>query len=697
MAKKFSIANIIPKKGVPITTAQDIGQAIQIGANITSSIAATKKQQKKDKEQSDYFQANIAYRNRSTQFQEDMLKAGNDLNVQRDVMDNYNEEVADYSRVYKLNEKFTSQFASTVQNDSSKREERYRTQFNRQNRNIVESNITEVVANSTSFVTKNFVSTAKGLKEYAQKENFTPQQASQMIAKAYINSKLAGIDPQNITREQADAMLKEVTENLIAFDDRLVSDLIYKKGKATFTAVVAQVTRKERTDFQAVIKTSEISVPSMNEKIDFEVDRKIFSKEEGDLLKKQYRDRILKEEATAKAQEIALGVKGKKAKKELEKPIQDSFKNIINEMKSRDIVPSEISPDTLGNMLTYIDSTDATKAVLSVSDLNYLNNYTIRYKIKYDINAQENLIKSNSLQYSDNIHKGTIKKELGLIAQDAFSKGNMDTVEAIWVNHEAKGQVGNIITRGLQDSDQLAKSLAVFNDLENRGIASSLLDNKTYLTATTYDFIQTTDEEGNVIIPPDIKKIVDGYIKNPGTILTDSESMEEFIDVYGTTGSGNYLAKRREFRILVSLGADPEDLAEKMKADDEAYKPTLGVDLTGMKVDISKKTDIIEDVRDYLTTQDYIGFSYNPIDKRIYLSKVNDKFNRITEYSDIDRFLSDGVDQIRVGTKSLRDATNEFQRQRKERLSDTKDAFINIFFRKPTKEQIRAFTKSATR
>ena len=691
MAKKFSLTGLKTGSQVAQPNAFDLGQAIQIGANFAKTAIAAKEKAQDDLDQSNYFQANIAYRNRSMEMQTSLGEAGNDLNAQRGVLDKYNTDVRAMSKSYSLNEKHTSTFTSSVENASSKLEGRYRGSVNRQNKNVVESNITDVIANSSSLTGIDWKIQADDLKLYAEKEGHTPQQASQMIAKAYINTQLAGLNTDEMSIEQAELMKKEMLINLQNFDDRLPADIVYKQAEATLDKVVDATIAKEKSSFDAYLGYTTEAKGAVNKKIDYQVGRKVYDKEMGEYKKWKYEQKLIKQEASAEALRISKGTKATKVAKELRKPIVKQFKEVLNNLKVNDRVPIEMKPEDVVRMNAF----NAGDNAVGVEALNFNREYKVKYNMRHNAELRQQVRESSSIVYSGSVNEATLKKELARDAKDAYGNADFDTLATLYKNHNIKGVAGDAISKDLQNPTTMNRAFQVFSELENRGIAKGMMSKKTYNRTKAYQYKATQDEEGNFVLEPNMKEKIDTIVDNPQLVTVD---MEDFNEEFDDKLSGNYLDNVNEYKIRVALGEDSDDVANELEDREDAYHPIDGVDLSGLELDTSKLHDemglIISKVIGKNVSEDgqaYIGYSYNKTDKQFYLSTPTDKYNKATGFSNHDKLISYFGQQMKGD-----DRTSFFEVVEPTTFA-TGGTLWDSIFHKPTKAEQKAFNTSAGR
>ncbi len=691
MAVKFSLAPLQAGNQVDSPSAFDMGQALQIGANIGKQLVATKEKEQDDIDQSNFFQANIAYRNRSMDMQTSLQEAGNDLNAQRGVLDSYNDDVRAMADSYNLNEKHTSTFTSSIENASSKLEGRYRGSVNRQNKNVVESNITDVIANSVSLTGDDWKAQAEGLKIYAEKEGHTPQQASQMITKAYIHSQLAGLDPEEMTKEQAEAIRKDTLENLANFDDRLPADIAYKQARGTLDNIVDATVKKEKAEFDAYLGYSQITKGAMNTQINTQVKRGIYGKEEGEYKKWKYEQKLIKQEASAEALRISKGNKTAKVAKELRKPIVKQFKDVLNNLKVNDRVPIEVKPEDVERMNLF----NAGENAVGVEALKFNQEYKVKYNMRHNPDLRQQVIESPSIAFSGSVNENVLKKELTRAAKDSFGNGDFDTVATLYKNWNIKGIAGDSISRDLQNPTTMNRAFAVFSELEGRGIAKGMMNKKTYNRVRAYQYKATQDEEGNFVLAPNEKEKIDTIINNPNLVSVD---MEDFNEEFEDKLSGNYLDNLNEYKIRVSLGEDSDDVANELEDKEDMYHPVDGVDLSGLELDTSKLHDemelIIEKVIGKNKSEDgqsYTGYSYNKTDKQFYLSTPTDKYNKATGFKDHNKLVE------YFGKQMQGDDRTSFIEVVEPTQFATGGSLWDSLFHKPTEAERKAFTKSAGR
>lgn len=689
MAVKFSLAPLRTGSNSISPAPFDLGQGLQVAANLAKGVVTAKNKEQDEFDQNQYFQANIDYRNRSMKLDQDLANAGNDLNAQRGVLDTYNSDVGSMAESYGLNEKYTSTFTSSIENKSSKLESRYRGAVNRRDKNVVESNITDVVANSLSLEQSDWVTQANGLKTYAIQEGHTPQQASQMITKAYVNSQLAGLNPQEMTLEQAKLTRDEMLSNLTSFDDRLSTDISYKQAKGQFDSMVDQVQKKEKAEFDAYLGYSQISKGAMNAEIDAQRDRGIYNKEEAEFKKFKYSDKLLREEARATALDVAKGRKATKVAKEQRALVTKQFTEVLNSLKVGNTAPVELTPADVTRMITF----KAGDKAVGVEDLKFAEQYNIKYNIRNDGDFREKLIESNSLSYVANANQALIKSELKTVAQGAYEQGNYDLVATMFKNHGIKGIAGKELALSLQDPTQVAGAIQRFSALKSKGIARGMMNAKTYLKATVYNTIGSVDEEGNFKLDPNLKAKADEYLNDPELVTVD---MEEFNDVFTAGyGSGNFADRRQEYKIRVALGEDAEDVAEELEATEEKYRPIEGVDLSGLEINTEKIEDKMEKIVEYIQRrksvdgQNYSGYAYNKEDKQFYWSTPTDKYNFPTGHKTHDSFVLETFEAVpeKGGFIEFVEPTTS---------AESSNIWSKIFH-KPTQAEIRTLSQSLGR
>lgn len=280
MAKSFSLAGIVQPPQTVQPIANDTAQAIQVGANIATKVKAMNDADKEKEDQSNYYQANIAYRNTLTKYDEEMLGAGNDLNKQRAVIDKYKGLTSEISSNYGLNEKYASNMMSTIENDFSKQEAVYRGRVNSYNKSIVSSNIADVVVNSQSRTVEDKVSEFQGLKEYAVSEGYTPQEASNIIAQTVLNTMDASITA-NTSFIEASSIKEDFHNTMLSFDDKLVGTTPFRTASNILDAKVEAIKKNTIDSVEAYGTNILNSQASVKNAVDDLVKMKALTKDEG--------------------------------------------------------------------------------------------------------------------------------------------------------------------------------------------------------------------------------------------------------------------------------------------------------------------------------------------------------------------------------------------------------------------------------
>lgn len=279
--------------------ARDAAQAIQVGSNLGKVIQG----EKDEADQANYFNSVIDFNNYRSDQQKELFDAGMDLNKQREVLDKYNSIYNMLPNKHGLDEKYSAQLGTSIEGHVSGLEEKYRSVYNARRADEAEANMAEVSSTLTTVPKEDAATTLKALKEYYKLETGADDRtAGVKVSKQYINAKIASVDPESMTFEQAKDFKKDLKDVLTTADSKITTDINYRETIQATDKIIEVKRREEEGKLQDLIKIGQVPTNTMNKMIDDYRKRGIVTTDEQTMLYKEtYKNILLEKEARAEA------------------------------------------------------------------------------------------------------------------------------------------------------------------------------------------------------------------------------------------------------------------------------------------------------------------------------------------------------------------------------------------------------------
>lgn len=303
---KYSLKGYLNKQETVAPIARDIAQAIQVADNTFKGFSEIQ-----DKAtQSRYFNAVTDFNNLRTQQQDELGVVGNDLNAQRQVLDKYKDSFNSLSTKYELDDKYSAQLGTSIESHVSGFEEKYRSLYNAQQKDIALSNIADVTsAMIGNAKVEDVVPTLQGLKEYYKSVSGADDRTSSIeVAKNFYNAKLTSfaLSKENASYEQATLMRKELEASLVKFDSKITSDAGFRSAINTADALVEERRRLEEEKLKDVINAGTVPLKTVNTMLSDYRRRGIIGDEKTAYFAEVYKDKRQTEQLQDMARQEAL-------------------------------------------------------------------------------------------------------------------------------------------------------------------------------------------------------------------------------------------------------------------------------------------------------------------------------------------------------------------------------------------------------
>lgn len=683
---KYSLKGYLNKQETVAPIARDIAQAIQVADNTFKGFSEIQ-----DKAtQSRYFNAVTDFNNLRTQQQDDLGAVGNDLNAQRQVLDKYKDSFNSLSTKYELDDKYSAQLGTSIESHVSGFEEKYRSLYNAQQKDIALSNIADVTsAMIGNAKVEDVAPTLQGLKEYYKSVSGADDRtASIEVAKNFYNAKLTSfaLSKENASYEQATLMRKELEASLVKFDNKITSDAGFRAAINTADALVEERRRLEEEKLKDVIKAGTVPLKTVNTMIsDYRRRGIITTDEQAVLYQATYKDnlmdkdakeesrRLMKEGRSADDFKYLFELSGKsveEAKSYLDTQVKegkirsdragyilrDYARDLNREQKAKDIsafkdIISEAinTKSSLGINVKQMETmyrAASKDGSLSAEDRKQLDEHRLKYLSE---NNPELFAKTSLNNYSSQEIEEA-KKVAGYRIEDAYKSDNPNRIAMIAqlnTNYTAKGELQTYIGSQLEDPKNFDK---VYNDYVQLSKAlpnsyKEIMGNDNVLKIQAIARIKSLEANGQVTadvmrkaeesLKQDIKfepaqeKKVNNYISS--NKISDVNGYRESIKGYmriGKTFSDAVDLTDKEFTQLIVGSNNLTGLKGVTLNNKQKDMLTTGIDL------VKSETNNLIDGAIYNKATDTIWFS----------TKGNQyAFNTGMNYNQYSRYISDYI------------------------------------------------------
>ena len=500
--EKYSLRPFLNKQETPIPIAHDVAQAIQVADNAFKAYKSVDD----EANQARYFNATIDLTNLKSQQQDALLNAGNDLNAQRQILDQYKPILEGLSDKYELNDKYRATLGASVESHNSGWEEYYRGKFNAQQKGVAQSNIAVVASTLVGVPKEDAARTLEGLREYYKiMTGEDDRTAGINVFTPYADSKISSVNKDTMTLDQARQLQKDILETGKLADPRITATDAYMVSKEKTDTITEHFRAKEEKVLREVLSLADRKPDEAIKMVNDARKRGvIFTDDEASYLKSKYTEdyidkqaKVRNREYVASNREISL-MSNKLAydsvtPKEFEATMLEAAKNnkwderqvmdeIVkyrkpyeqqimkaqihdNENKLNDIKSNKkvVKPEELQNIIEgahastgVIPSEDRT--LMRTNNFEYLHENT-NYLMKFDDAIEKGLLLPTDKEHYIKVGNSKVDK----LASTAFASKSKRDLESLNLMIESTNQVGSI-------PNMLAKSFNSAKTDEDSGL-----------------------------------------------------------------------------------------------------------------------------------------------------------------------------------------------------------------------------------
>lgn len=711
--EKYSLRPFLNKQETPVPIAHDMAQAIQVADNAFKAYKSVDD----EANQARYFNAVTEFNDTRTQQQDDMLAAGNDLNMQRQVLDKYRPKLEGLASKYELNQKYTADLGGKVEGHNSGWEEHYRGKFNAQQEGIADTNIAEVIKSMQTIGVgaDDINNTLLGLKEYRKQMTGSADErvTSSKIAEMFGNTRISSMNSETLTFKQAQDIKNETLGIMEKFDSKITTTAEYRKIKDSFDHVEEKKRVDEVTTFEKTLKESHIPPKEVAKAISVKVSEGVVKKEHAELMLLTATNNYTDREATLRNQAYTeANRKENESEKELkllyyklannDVPIEES-KTLLYDMTTKLGIRSEYADSYIDRLKKPLEAAIAKKQVGQLKEKigNLLENKVIVHngkevtptEFKEDITLasdgvygqeQQNKFNAYNIQYMatkdpDNFaktpkvawgaHSDDASKNVAMVAQHHLVTGDIGKVARLAESYGGEAlKLTEFFNMGIKSSDPavfnqtltayvaLKKALPLsYDDVIGKELSSQI--------GMMSDVMSKSKEQ---VPTPNIWDAVESSLKNPidfndKKYTAPRDSLDTFMVKQGITNRKEVADK---FNNRIRLGGEPSVISKELQ---EAYSklntgnPNVDIYSYGKEVDSFTK-DTLNKGTEYLnkiSAGAVVGYVYNPATKSMWLSSPTNKYAFRTE-SSIEDFTKEILANMTVAkdkfmTKSERD------------------------------------------
>ena len=711
--EKYSLRPFLNKQETPIPIAHDMAQAIQVADNAFKAYKGVED----EANQARYFNAVTEFNDTRTQQQDEMLAAGNDLNMQRQVLDKYRPRLEGLSTKYELNQKYTADLGSKVEGHNSGWEEHYRGKFNAQQEGIADTNIAEVIKSMQTIGVgaDDINNTLLGLKEYRKQMTGSADErvTSSKIAEMFGNTRISSMNPETLTFKQSQDIRNETLGIMEKFDSKITTTAEYRKIKDSFDHVEEKKRIDEATTFEKTLKEAHIPPKEAAKAISVKVAEGVVKKEHAELMLLTATNNYTDREATLRNQAYTeANRKENESEKELkllyyklannDVPIEES-KTLLYDMTTKLGIRSEYADSYIDRLKKPLEAAIAKKQVGQLKEKigNLLENKVIVHngkevtptEFKEDITLasdgvygqeQQNKFNAYNIQYMatkdpDNFantpkvawgaHSDDASKNVAMVAQHHLVTGDIGKVARLAESYGGEAlKLTEFFNMGIKSSDPavfnqtltayvaLKKALPLsYDDVIGKELSSQI--------GMMSDVMSKSKEQ---VPTPNTWDAVESSLKNPidfndKKYTAPRDSLDTFMVKQGITNRKEVADK---FNNRIRLGGEPSVISKELQ---EAYSklntgnPNVDIYSYGKEVDSFTK-DTLNKGTEYLnkiSAGAVVGYVYNPATKSMWLSSPTNKYAFRTE-ANIEDFTKEILANMTVAkdkfmTKSERD------------------------------------------